>query len=245
MGVQPGTENASPRRGLGVVVPYDFALDRELWRWVPDDVDLYVTRTRNLPLPADVDMARRISTDQAVHVGTRDVLTVEPDVVLYLCTSGSFVRGVSGERRIREVMRDAGAPCAVTTSGALLDALAHLNVRDVAVASPYVPAVAARLDAFLREGGIRVLTHRGLGLVDHIWRVPRTAVRELVLAADRPAAEAVFISCTNVPTYDLIAELEYLLGKPVLSANQVSLWAAARRAGAAVPDIGQRLFACG
>jgi maleate isomerase len=231
------------RRGVGVVVPYDFALDREMWRWVPDGVDLYVTRTRNLPLHADVEMARRISTAHAVQVGTRDVLAVEPDVVLYLCTSGSFVRGVAGERRIRAVMQAAGAPIALTTSGALLDALAHLGVREIAVASPYIPAVAARLDAYLAEAGIRVLVHRGLGLDDHIWQLSRRSVRDLVLAADHDAAAAVFVSCTNVPTFDLIAELEGVLGKPVLSANQVSLWAAVRAAGAAVPDLGQRLFA--
>jgi maleate isomerase len=230
------------RRGVGVVVPYDFALDREMWRWVPDEVDLFVTRTRNLPLRADVEMALRISTDHAVRVGTRAVLAVEPDVVLYLCTSGSFVRGLAGERRMRAVMRAAGAPDAVTTSGALLDALAHLGVREVAVASPYVPQVATRLDAFLHEARIRVLSHRGLGLSDHIWQVPRRAVRDLVLAADHEAAEAIFISCTNLPTFDLIAELEHLLGKPVLTANQVSLWAALRRLGAPAPDTGQRLF---
>ena len=28
--------------GIGVVAPYDFALDRELWRWVPADVSLHV-----------------------------------------------------------------------------------------------------------------------------------------------------------------------------------------------------------
>jgi maleate isomerase len=234
-----------PRRGVGVVVPYDFALDRELWRWVPGDVDLFVTRTRNLPLRADAEMARQISTDEAVRIGTRDVLAVEPDVVLYLCTSGSFVRGVDGERRMRAVMRAAGAPTAVTTSGALLDAFAHLRVREVAVASPYLPDVAARLDAFLHEGGVRVLAHCRLGLADHIWQVPHATVRDLVLAADRDAAEAVFISCTNVPTYDLIAELEDRLGKPVLSANQVSLWAAVRSAGDGAADPRQRLLRCG
>lgn len=228
---------------MGVVVPYDFALDREMWRWVPDAVDLFVTRTPNLPLRADVEMARRISTAHAVRVGTRDVLAADPDAVLYLCTSGSFVRGLAGERRIRAVMRAAGARAAVTTSGALLDALAHLGVREVAVASPYVPGVAARLDAYLREAGIRVLAHRALGLDDHIWRVARSIVRDLVVAADDATAAAVFVSCTNVPTFDLIAELEDLLGKPVLSANQVSLWAALRAAGVGVPDLGQRLFA--
>ena len=31
--------------GIGVVIPYDFALDRELWRWVPAQVSLHPTRT--------------------------------------------------------------------------------------------------------------------------------------------------------------------------------------------------------
>jgi maleate isomerase len=154
------------------------------------------------------------------------------------------VRGVEGERRMREVMVSAGAPVAVTTSGALLDALHHLSVRDVAVASPYLPTLRARLDAFLHAAGCRVVSHAGLGLDRHIWRVPAGVIRELVLAADRAAAEAVFIACTNLPTYDVIAGLEADLGKPVLTANQVSLWAALRSAGAMLPDPPvQRLFA--
>ena len=230
------------RCGVGVVVPYDFALDREIWRWVPADTDLFVTRTRHQPLRVDVELAELLGTDDALRIGTLDLLAVEPDVVLYLCTSGSFVRGVEGEHRMRDVMAAAGAPVAVTTSGALLDALHHLGVHDVAVASPYLPSLGAHLDAFLRAGGFRVVDHRRLGLDRHIWRVPDSAVRHLVLAADHDAADAVFISCTNLPTYDVIAELEEVLGKPVLSANQVSLWSALRRAGATPPDTGQALF---
>ena len=30
---------------IGMVAPYDFALDRELWRWVPDTAHLLLTRT--------------------------------------------------------------------------------------------------------------------------------------------------------------------------------------------------------
>lgn len=231
------------RRGVGVIVPYDFALDREMWRWAPSDVDLFVTRTRHLPLRADLQMAERIGTDEALRTGTRDVLAAEPDVVLYLCTSGSFVRGVGGERHMRQVMLAAGAPAAVTTSGALLDALTHLGARTISVVSPYLPALAARLDGFLTEAGIRVVAHQGLGLDEHIFRVSGTTVRGLVLATAGDAADAVFVSCTNLACYDLITELEAVLGKPVLTANQVSMWAAVRRAGAAVPHNGQRLFA--
>lgn len=38
--------------GIGVVAPYDFALDRELWRRVPADVSLHATRTPYAPLAA-------------------------------------------------------------------------------------------------------------------------------------------------------------------------------------------------
>ena len=41
-----------PQTGIGIVAPYDFALDHELWRWVPDDVTLHVTRTPYAPLAA-------------------------------------------------------------------------------------------------------------------------------------------------------------------------------------------------
>jgi maleate isomerase len=235
----------SCRHGIGVVVPYDFALDREVWRWAPPDVDLFLTRTRHLPLRADLEMADQVGSDDAVRTGTEDVLAAEPDVVLYLCTSGSFVRGVGGERHMREVMLAAGAPAAVTTSGALLDALAHVGARTVTVVSPYLPALAARLDGFLSEAGVGVVAHRGLGLDERIFRVPCTTVRDLVMATAGNAADAVFVSCTNLPCYDVIAELEAELGRPVLTANQVSLWAAVRRAGAAAPRNGQRLFATG
>jgi maleate isomerase len=46
------------------------------------------------------------------------------------------------------------------------------------------------------------------------------------------AADALFISCTNLPTYDAIPQLEAELRMPVLSANQVTMWAALRRIGA-------------
>ncbi len=75
--------------------------------------------------------------------------------------------------------------------------------------------------------------------------MPPESVYELVLAADHPDAEAVFIACTNLTTYDVIGPLERALGKPVLSANQVSIWAALRAAGLPTPECGHRLLEAG
>jgi maleate isomerase len=219
------------QHGIGMVAPFDFALDRELWRWVPDDVSLYMTRLPYVPVPMTVEMASAISDLDAVYRATRDVLTPEPLVVAYSCTSGSFVDGVAGERGLVQTMRSAGAPAAMTTCGALTEALHVLGIKRLAIATPYIEPVTERLTAYLGECGVETVSSAGLGLVSGIWRVTYEEVVRTVRAVDREEADALFISCTNLPTYDIIAPLERLLGKPVLTANQVTMWGALRAMG--------------
>jgi maleate isomerase len=128
-------------------------------------------------------------------------------------------------------MVSAGAPAAVTTSEGLLMALDALDVSRVAVATPYLAELTNRLSSFLEQGGKSVVSHEGLGLDRDIWTVPYASTCELIRQADRPDAEAVFVSCTNLPTYDLIAYMERELGKPVITANQVTAWSGLRLMG--------------
>jgi maleate isomerase len=241
--VPPRIAGPPPQRGVGVVTPFDMALDRELWRWVPEEVSLYLTRTPQVAEPVSLELAEAVGDEAAVARATGEVLVPEPLVVAYACTSGSFVHGVEGERRLVAAMRAAGAPAAVTTSGALLEALAALGVRRLAVATPYVESVTARLHDYLAEAGVTTVSGAHLGLEAGIWKVPYETTARLVREADSPGADAVFVSCTNLPTYELVAPLERELGKPVLTANQVTLWAALRMADAAAVGPGQRLLA--
>ena len=82
----------------------------------------------------------------------------------------------------------------------------------------------------------------GLGLTSDIWTVPYDVTVELVRATDTADAQAVFISCTNLPTYDVIATLERDLGKPVLTANQVTMWSALNVIGRKAVGPGQQLL---
>ncbi|HET7304970.1 MAG TPA: hypothetical protein VFJ12_10530 [Segeticoccus sp.] len=231
-----------PLTGVGVVAPYDFALDRELWRWCPEDVSLHLTR---LPVATPF-----VTLESMAHVGevgpvaaaTQDVLTVHPGAMAFCCTSGSFVRGREGERALVGAMLGAGAPAAVTTSGALLEALAHLHVGTVGVATPYLQEVTWALHDFLATAGHVVVAGSELGLDHEIWTLPYHVVAELVRRADHPQAEAIVVSCTNVPTFDLIAPLEAELGKPIVTANQVTMWGALREIGVKAVGAGQRLL---
>ena len=226
-----GLTEPTHQQGIGVIAPFDFALDRELWRWAPDDVSLYMTRLPFFTTPVTVEMAVACGDRRALRRATRDVLTPEPGVVAYACTSGSFVEGATGEEVLRRTILGAGAPASCTTSGALVAAITELGVGRLAIATPYIEPVTRRLVGFLREYAVQTVSCQGLGLLGNIWRVTYAEVVEVVRATDTDEAEALFISCTNLPTYDLIDPLEQALGKPVLTANQVTMWAALRAIG--------------
>ena len=237
--------NPSPplqQAGIGVVVPYDFALDRELWRWLPNDVSLHITRLPYAPMPATMEMAVHISDPEHAAQCVTDVSAVGPLVTAYACTSGSFVGGPLAEQALVEAMLAAGSPLALTTSGALLSALRYLGYTRIATATPYTADLTVGLTAFLGESGIEVTAAAGLGLTSDIWTVPHDVTRRLVRETDTEDAQAVFISCTNLPTYDVIADLEHELGKPVLTANQVTMWHSLSLIGRKAVGPGQQLM---
>jgi maleate isomerase len=228
--------------GVGVIAPYDFALDRELWRWVPGDATLHLVRTVYSPLPVTVEQAELVGDADEVAHCTKGLIAIEPKVMAYACTSGSFIAGRAGERALVSRMLESGASAAVTTSGALVEALSHLGVTRLAVATPYDAAVTARLHDFLEESGVSVTGSAHLGLTGRIWTVPYAVTAALVRDVASSGCQAVFVSCTNLPTYDIIAPLEAELGIPVLTANQVTMWAALRRVDLAPAGSGQALL---
>jgi maleate isomerase len=209
------------QRGIGMIVPLDFGLDRELWRWVPEDVSLHVTR---LPVAArgiNVGRARALADPRAVERATRDLLSPGPEVVAYTCAAGSFVNGGAGEGALREAMLAAGAPATCTTSGALVDGLRRLGLRRLALVTPFGDALTRKLAGFLADHQVQAVTTTRLAEATERQRV-----------RDHEDAEAVFVCCTNVPTYDLIDPLAEAFGKPVLTANEVLMHAALRVLGA-------------
>ncbi len=231
--------------GVGVIAPYDFALDRELWRWVPEAINLLLTRTPHHVLPVSVLQAETVSDAPVLTACARTLVETSPDVVAYACTSGSFVRGLAGEAALCRAIEAAGVPRALTTSGALLQAVRALGIRRLAVATPYDAPVTARLSTFLAEAGVQVVSGASAGLSQRIWALPYPEVAELWRSAlprsGAGGADAVFMSCTNVPTIDLVEPLEAELGIPMLSANQVTLWAALAAVGFDLATPGQAL----
>jgi maleate isomerase len=228
---------------IGVVAPYDMALDHEMGRWAQDQADLYFARSPFEPSDVDIVQAERLARPDMVAETSRRLSAVSPDCYIYACTSASFVHGVAGERELVSSVTAGGPPHLVTASGAILAALSALKVRRVAVAAPYTAAVTQRFAGFLSEGGLEVCRASMLGLTGEIWKVPYARTAELIASADSPEADAVVVACTNLPTYHLIAPLEEYLGKPLVTANQAAMWAALDYLGLEPVGPGQRLLA--
>jgi maleate isomerase len=228
-------DTREPETGIGVVAPFDFVLDREYWEATPPGISLHITRTPFLEEQVGVDLAHLLSEDAVLAEGARALLVADPAVTVYACTSGSFVDGIAGERRCRKVMEDAGAKKALTTSGALLEALRELKVKRVGVATPYDEPTTARLLRYLEEADVQTVSSAYLGLTHDIFRVGPRAVRNLIRDADHRDAEAIFVSCTNLWTLEVLDDMTRELGKPILSANQVTLWSALKAVGLSGP----------
>ncbi|MEU6394075.1 hypothetical protein [Streptomyces sp. NPDC046939] len=136
----------------------------------------------------------------------------------------SFVGGGA----LCEAMCVYGAPRVLTTSGAAVGALRAEGARRVAVVHPYQ----APVDAYLAVG----LTALGLGSVEDVYTVAEEQVVDAVVAGDRGEADAVFVACTALPTYDVLPRLRERLGKPVVGAVQ----ATARALRLSVPAASRR-----
>jgi len=64
-----------------------------------------------------------------------------------------------------------------------------------------------------------------------IGRLPPEAAYETGLSVDGKENEAIFISCTNFRTIEIIQRLEGETGKPIVSSNQATMWLALRKLG--------------
>lgn len=222
--------NRFPKR-IGVIVPFDMALDREYWQLVPDDVSLHVTRLPIVELPYGPEHARCVADPDDLAAAARTLERIGPAVVAFGCTSASFVDGLAGEATVRAAIESVGIAEAVTPSGALVEELRLLGVRRVGLGTPYDEPLGRALADLLTEAGFEPVSLVNLAYTDEedVVAASDDVVLDLADRARAPDAEAVFLACTNLPTVPLLPRLRERLGVPVLTANQVLIDAALRR----------------
>ena len=149
-----------------------------------------------------------------------------PDSVMWACTSGSFVLGWDGAREQVARVADALHLPVSSTSIAFVEALEALGLTQIAVAASYPEDVAVHFVDFLAHAGIEVVSFASHDIYTaaEVGRLDRDDVIAMVTAADVPEAQAVLVPDTAMHSLLWVENLEDATGKPVLTANQVTVW---------------------
>ena len=180
-----------------------------------------------------VDALLEMGSAARLAAGVGELKARGAQAVVWACTSGSFVFGWDGaHEQVRELSATAGLPTS-STSFAFAHAMRALGVEQVAIAATYPEDVADHFRAFLKAAGAEVVAMRGSGIITaaEVGTWGREEVLHLARGRRPPDAQAVLLPDTALHTAAWIPDLEECLGKPVLTANQVTVWEGLRLLG--------------
>jgi maleate isomerase len=187
--------------------------------------------------PTTPDSLRAMAPDLGTAAGL-----IAPGLPLaalyYACTAASVVIGDDEVRRQVAAGRP-GVPVVTPPSAARL-ALRALGARSIAVVTPYTQDVTERVAGWFAGAGLRIVRAGCLGLGDDrdMARLDPGCLPALVRDFVPAAVDAVFVSCTALPSASAVPAMERACGRPVVTSNQAALWQALRLAGMAGPLAG-------
>ena len=159
------------------------------------------------------------------------------DIIVFGCTSGSFIGGLGYDKEIIKELEAATGIPSTTTSTCVLTAFKDLEVGKIALIGPYAKDILDVEVQFFKKNGIDVLYSKGFGyreMEDYIrlcenpyffYRAAKEAYRSV------SNIDAIFISCMASPARKIINTLERDTGKPVISSCSASLYGALKQLG--------------
>lgn len=222
------------RIGL-VTLASDAGVLPEYQRLMPPGVAVYpapILLPRGEVTPEALD---EMLADDSLERAAALLRWTEVGAVVFACTTGSLVHGVGWDRALVARLEGAAGVPATTTATAVLEALRVVGARTVAVATPYLDSLNAIERRFLEDSGFAVSAIAGLqcGTDAEIGRLSPADAEALVAAVDSPAADTLFVSCTNWHCLEAVPRIEADRGKPVITSNLAGAWAALRLLGIA------------
>jgi len=225
------------RARIGVIVsPPNTVVENEFNAMAPQGVSIHAARLgRPAGLPARLGGDVVLQTNQDLPRAAASLAELKLDAVVFAHTSGSMLQGPEYDAELVAMLGEAAGCPGITTASAAVAALKACGTERLALLTPYPEEMTLAEKAFLEAAlpGLRVVAHRSLGVTTGYAigdMEPTVAYRES-RQVDRPEADALFLSGTNWRTIEVIEAMEADLGKPVLTANQVSVWATLRKLG--------------
>jgi len=170
----------------------------------------------------------------SIDVALRDVLTSKPDLMMMGMSAETFWGGVEGNAAfVKRVEAATGGLPVTTGASSCRAALEALEVRRIAVFSPYQPIADANVERYFNEAGFDITSVTGLRIesATAIAEVNEERVIKTLKEIDGPDVEAIVQVGTNLSMIRLADQAEHWLGKPVIAINAATIWHTLRSAG--------------
>ncbi|WP_130831898.1 maleate cis-trans isomerase family protein [[Erwinia] mediterraneensis] len=155
------------------------------------------------------------------------------DVLGYACLVAIMSMGKGyhrqSEQRLQQQTASNQAPAPVITSaGALVDALKVLNARRIALVAPYMKPLTQLVVDYIAAEGIEVVTWRALEIPDNlaVGRHDPRLLPGIVTEMNLEGIDVIVLSaCVQMPSLPVVAQVEALTGKPVVTAAVATTYA--------------------
>ena len=214
---------------LGVLTPaFDPVPESEMWAMAPPGVSVHSAR-----VPRGRD-ARAFAEPPDVDQATEQLVDLAPRAILFAYTSSSYALGADAESSVRARLEArAKGISVILTCPAATAALRLLGARRISLIHPpwFSETVNDQGEAYFNAQGFNVVQCTRMEPARTFVEVAPAELFAFVSAHTPRTAEAVFIGGNGMRAVGAIRELEARLGIPVLSANQVLLFAALRPIG--------------
>ncbi|MEL7092867.1 MAG: Asp/Glu racemase [Pseudomonadota bacterium] len=219
-----------PRLGL-IVLQADETIEDEFRQiFDPTQVRLHVSRVASgAELTPETIHAMETALPKAVGLFPRGTRF---DAVGYACTSGA---SLIGPKRVAALVRSACDAAAVTDPLTAAFAALHAHAaRRIGIVSPYTPQIAQGVCAEFEAAGFEVAASLSFGeeVEANVAQISPASIdaaaRRLI---DESPLDAVFLSCTNLRTITVCANVAQDTGVPVHSSNGCLAWHMANLAG--------------
>ena len=231
----PYTLDSAEPRAIGLIVlQTDESIENEFRAFFNNTgVALYHTRIPNAQKVNPNTLAQM--ENEIPHVSS--LLPENLDAIAYGCTSGATI---IGEEKVEAAVHSVYPNTPVTNPlSAMLAACRVLGVRRLAFLTPYIEEVSRAMRERLEQQGLAITAFASFHAEQDsiVARISEQSILDAIVrigSGDR--ADAVFVSCTNLRTFNIIAEAEKRIAKPVFSSNLALAWHLSRLAGIADSD---------
>ncbi len=213
------------------VVTYDY------YRMAPSDIG-FVGITSNIDFWDGENFTRSLSSLPAAanYLADRNV-----DFIIHFGTPLAVSQGAGYGNRIIEMIEGRTGVPATTSISSAVEALGYMNVKRIAVASPYPREINDHLESYLSSEGFSVNACQTMDVrFQGLHETEPSAIRDFGVRVIEKASdiEALYIPCPQWPAADAVEMIEAETGKLVIASDPADFFSAFRRIGLAQPVTG-------